>query len=83
MIMADRNPGGAVGTGSIEHSNHDEGVAILFYDGNVNFHRADDSKAGYAGDEIYTNSEATPVPGGAPQGAGDTSITPTPSRSAT
>ena len=78
VIMADRNPGGAVDGGAIKHSNHPDGVAVLFYDGNVKFYEADDSKAGYRGDEIYTNT--TPVAGGAPTGAGDTSITPCPSR---
>ncbi len=80
VIMADRNPGGPVDGSTFTHSNHDEGVSVLFYDGNVTFHKANDSLAGYAGDEIYTNAAGTPVPGGAPIDAADTSITPKPSR---
>lgn len=78
VIMADRNPGGAVDGGAIKHSNHEDCVAVLFYDGNVKLYKADDSKAGYRGDEIYTNTKL--VAGGAPTGPGDTSITPCPSR---
>ena len=78
VIMADRNPGGAVVKGTREHSNHPDGVAVLFYDGNVKFHEADDSLIGYRKDEIYTNTTGTA--GGAPTGPGDTSITPHPSR---
>ncbi len=78
VIMADRNPGGPVDGNTTKHSNHKNGVVVLFYDGNVKFHEADDSLAGYAGDEIYANTTAEA--GGVPTYAGDTSITPVPSR---
>lgn len=78
VIMADRSPGGPVDGGATRHSNHRNGVVVLFYDGNAKFHEADDSLAGYAGDEIYANT--VPTAGEAPTHAGDTSITPVPSR---
>lgn len=78
VIMADRNPGGPVNGGTTKHSNHKRGVVVLFYDGNAKFYEGNNSLAGYAGDEIYANTTA--VPGGEPTYAGDTSITPVPSR---
>ncbi len=78
VIMADRNPGGPVNGSTTKHSNHKNGVVVLFYDGNAKFYEADDSLAGYGGDEIYANT--VPTAGEAPTYAGDTSITPVPSR---
>ncbi len=76
VIMADRNPGGPVREDR-DHSNHPDGVCVLFYDGNVKYFEQDNSKVGYARDEIYTNKNN--VPGGPPVNRRDTSITPHPS----
>ena len=85
IIMADRNPGGAVDgvAGTIEHSNHkggDGGCAVVTRVGNAQFYdKEDSSKAGF-GDDIYTDSGGQSDTTAFPETRKDTLISPTVSR---
>lgn len=69
VIMADRNPGGAVGTSTWKHTNHaPDFVAILKNDTTVSNFKGTTSKAGYASDDIYVNGAN--VAGGIPSDTG-------------
>lgn len=74
VIMADRNPGGAVGV--LNPSNHTrDGESFLRKDSSVVFYKnAADSKAGHKGDDVYTSADGQA--GGVPQNPYDTSIAP-------
>ncbi len=83
VIMADRNPGGAVDGTSIEHSNHKGtggGCAVVTRVGNVTFYdRLTSSMAGF-GDDIYTDAVPLATAAAFPQNRSDTVISPTVSR---
>ncbi len=77
VLMADRNPGGAV-TASRQHSNHpDKGLNGVDANGNlVQYETFADSKAGMTGDDIYVDRvsqlPAVSVPVTTPVRASDT-----------
>jgi len=82
VIMADRTPGGAVASGRTPSNHSGDGEAVLRRDTTVSFYRSlNDSKAGFANDEIYA-IQGTTHGGGMPVSScsTDTSITPCTSR---
>ena len=83
IIMADRNPGGAVDGTSIEHSNHRGAVAgcsVVTRIGNVIFYEQETSSMAGFGDDIYTDAAGLATAAAFPQNRSDTVISPTVSR---
>ena len=83
VIMADRNPGGAVDGAAIEHSNHNgivSGCSIVTQVGNAAFYDQEASSMAGFGDDIYTDGTGVATSAAFPQNRSDTVISPTVSR---
>jgi prepilin-type N-terminal cleavage/methylation domain-containing protein len=83
VIMADRNPGGAVDGAAIEHSNHKGvkgGCAVVTRIGNVIFYEQETSSMAGFGDDIYTDAAGLATAAAFPQNRSDTVISPTVAR---
>jgi len=79
VVMADRNPGGAVSSTRPPANHSADGETCMRRDSTVFFYKSvNNSQAGLYNDDIYTNGSGTP--GGMPTSSTDTSICAGPSR---